>query len=363
MIVSSIMNDRFFAASRDKLSSVLSRAVALSLLLCFTAALSQDRHLYLTANTMAARPLAMGGAYVAVEDALTAGLYNPANAGGYRLDTRTGFQFFLNPWSSALAVSQGATFFEGENPKAPRAFATLGLLLKGFNLHVGPFDVSAILNEQASSSSMLPEGFDQADNYWNNRYNVLALRIRLADRVSVGGSLGLFYLKPSAAAQRSWQVLASYGIALAPSHSVLLGVSYLTVPARAAGNQRDHPERIADSSINLGMSYQPFAGTTFSLDVRNVVEDAGRMVRREPHLGIEQSLFSLMSLRLGGFYKSEEEQAALSCGLGLLDLNWPRKRATHEQFAHWAVNYGLVGERIGMKRRRFIHALTVSVRL
>lgn len=357
------MNSRFHVVFADKRPFVICRTFSLLLLLYFTAGLGQDRHLYLTTNTMLARPLAMGGAYVAVEDALAAGLYNPANAGGYRLDPRTGFQLFLNPWSSTLAVSQASAFFEGEPKRMARGLATLGLVLKGFNLHAGPFDLSAILNEQASSSSLLSENVRDVENYWNNQYNVLALRIRLADRVSVGGSLGLYYLKPSASMRRSWEVLASYGITLAPSHSVLLGVSYLTVPSREIGNQRDHPERMADGSINLGMSYRPFANTMLSFDLRNVVEDAGRMVRREPHLGFEHSPFSHMALRLGSFYKSEEEQIAVSCGIGLLDLNWPRKRASHEQYPHWSVNYGVVGERTGRKSRRFIHALTVAFRL
>ncbi|MEK7729463.1 MAG: hypothetical protein AAB354_13695 [candidate division KSB1 bacterium] len=336
---------------------------ALFLPLFIANAFCQDQHFYLTTNTLVARPLAMGGAYVAVEDALAAGLYNPANAGGYRLERHARVQFFLNPLTPALAFSQRAAFFDKEEKSFARTLATLGLLVKGFTLRAGPFDLSALLGEQATSLALLPKAKWDNAAYWNNQYHVLALRMRLADRVSVGGSLGLYYLQPAGSSQRTWEVLASYGIALAPSHSVLLGVSYLAVPTREKSNQRDHPERIVDSSINLGLSYRPSPGTTVSFDLRNVVEEGRGMVRREPHLGFEHSLFSLLALRGGAFYKLEDEQAALSAGVGLFNLNWPRARATHMQYSHWAINYGVVAERIRAGQRRFIHVLTVAFRI
>jgi hypothetical protein len=334
------------------------------LVMAFVAdALGQDQHLYLTTNTSVARPLAMGGAYVAVEDALAAGLYNPANAGGYRLERHARLQFFFNPLTPALAFSQRASFFDKEEKGFAQTLASFGLLLKGFTLRAGPFDLSAILGEQATSLALLPETKWETAGYWDNQYHVLALRMRLADRANVGGSLGLYYLKPRGAQLREWKVLASYGITLAPSRSVLLGVSYLTVPVRETGTQRDHPERIVDSSVNLGLSYRPVASTTVSFDLRNVVEEGDGMVRREPHLGFEYGVHSLLALRLGAFYKLEHGQAAISAGLGLLDLNWPRSRASHTQYAHWAINYGVVAERLAPRRRRFIHALTVTFRI
>ncbi|NUO80338.1 hypothetical protein HUU05_09705 [candidate division KSB1 bacterium] len=326
-------------------------------------AFCQDQHLYLTTNTLVARPLALGGAYVAAEDALAAGLYNPANAGGYRLDRSPGFQLFLNPLTPALALSQTSSFFNKEEKTFAQTLATLGLLLKGITLRAGPFDLSAIVGEQATSYTLLSEKKWETVGYFDNQYNVLALRMRLADRVSVGGSVGLYYIKSPNAKQRTWKVLASYGIALAPSRTVLIGVSYLTVPARGMDNQRDHPERIVTSSVNLGLSYRPQPSTTVSFDLRNVVEDGGSMVRREPHWGLEYGLFSLLALRLGAFYKLEDKQAAISAGIGLLDLNWPRARAAHAQYSHWAINYGIVGERTKLGDHRFIHALTVAFRI
>lgn len=333
------------------------------LFLFFACAHSQEQQLYLTTNTLVARSLAMGGAYVAVEDALAAGLYNPANAGGYRLARSQRVQFFLNPLTPALAFSQRATFFGKEEKSLAQTLAGLGLLLKGFTLRAGPFDVAAILVEQASSHTVLAPAKWETSAYRDNQYSTIALRMRLADRVSVGGSLGLYYFKPRGATEREWKVLASYGITLAPSHKVLLGVSYLTVPMNGTATQRDHPERIADNSVNLGLSYRPFTHTTMSFDLRNVVEDGGVIVRREPHVGLEYAFRALFALRCGAFYKREEARAAFSAGVGLLDLNWPRSRATHSQFSHWALNYGVVAERLAPGQRRFIHALTVAFRI
>lgn len=337
---------------------------ALLFLFIFVApARSQERHLYLTTSTLIARPLAMGGAYVAMEDALAAGLYNPANAGGYRLDRHARVQFFLNPLTPALAFSQPSSFFNKEEKSFAQTLASLGLLLKGMTLRAGPFDLSAIIAEQATSMALLPESRWETASYLDNQYSVLALRMRLADRVNIGGSLGWYYYKAANAQERMWKVLASYGITLAPSRNVLMGVSYLTVPMHESTTQRDHPERIVDSSVNLGLSYRPHGSTTLSFDLRNVVEDGGSAVRREPHLGVEYGVLSLFAVRVGAFYKIEEEQAAISAGLGLFDLNWPRPRANHSQSAHWAINYGVVAERIAPGARRFIHALTVAFRI
>lgn len=326
-------------------------------------AFCQDQQLYLTTNSLVARPLAMGGAYVAVEDALAAGLYNPANAGGYRLERHGRVQFFLNPVTPALAFSRPSSFFNKEEKGLAQTLASLAFMLKGVTLHGGPFDLSVIIGEQASSLALLPDSKWETANYLDNQYSVLALRMRLADRVNVGGSLGWYYIKARGAQQREWKALASYGITLAPSRSVSLGVSYLTVPGHETTTQRDHPERIVDSSVNLGLSYRPHASTTVSFDLRNVVEDGGVMVRREPHFGIEYGLRSVLALRFGTFYKREEERAAICAGLGLLDLNWPRGRSTHASYSHWAINYGIVAERIASSRRRFIHALTVAFRI
>lgn len=358
------MNDRISVSRTYSFSHVKYPVAALLLLSVFVSnTFSQEQHFYLTTNTLVARPLAMGGAYVALEDALSAGLYNPANAGGYRFERDARFQLFLNPLTPALALSQASTFFNKDEKSFAQTLASLGLLLKGLTLRAGPFDVAAIFGEQASSLALMPETKWATAGYLDNQYNVLAMRMRLADRVSVGGSIGLYYLKPQGAEQRIWKALASYGITLAPSRFVLLGVSYLTVPMHELANQRDHPERIVDSSVNLGLSYRPHASTIVSFDLRNVVEEGGGMVRREPHLGFEYGLFSLLALRCGAFYKLEQKQATLSGGIGLFDLNWPRARASHNQFSHWALNYAVVAERNEWGDRRFIHALTVAFRI
>ncbi len=357
------MTERFRLRTWRQPRFVLISLAASILFLFIDYARSQEQQLYLTTNTLVARALAMGGAYVALEDALAAGLYNPANAGGYRLARHQRVQFFLNPVTPALAFTQRSSFFGKEEKSLGQTLASLGLLLKGFTLRVGPFDVSTILGEQASSHTVLAPTKWETSAYRDNQYSTVALRMRLADRVSVGGSLGLYYVKLPGATARAWKILASYGITLAPSQKVLLGVSYLTVPTVGTVTQRDHPERIADNSVNLGLSYRPVAHATMSFDLRNVVEDGGVIVRREPHLGLEYTFHTLLALRCGAFYKREEARAVFSAGLGLLDLNWPRGRAAHSQYSHWALNYGIVAERLALGQRRVIHALTVAFRI
>ncbi len=313
---------------------------------------------YLTTNTLSARPLAMGGAFVAVHDELAAGLYNPANLGS-RSARDPVFKLFLNPLTPAWAVARPARFFNESTSASARAVATAGLLIKGMVLRLGPFDFAALIAEQSTRWALLAHtGWGEVDEYLDNQYSVFAVRMRVAERVAMGGSLGLYY-QSTAPERREWVMRAAYGITVAPWQNVLVGVSYLTLPTQPGQGYRDHPERFVDGSVNLGVSARPRPGTLLALDVRNLVEDNTEMVR-EPHVGFEQQLFSVIALRGGAFWMGQEEHMAFTAGCGLFntaDLLFAGRRG---HSPNWLLNYGVVIEAGG---RRKIHALTTILRL
>jgi hypothetical protein len=261
----------------------------------------------------------------------------------------------------AIASHEPKTFFVQSTTDAAHWLAAAGTVLKGFTVSLGPFDLSSLLGEQASRLSLLPRAKADAANYLDNQYSVLALRMRVAERVSVGGSLGLFYLR-APGAERDWVLRASYGITLSPSRSVLFGVSYLTLPGDVNGSQRNDPERLVDGSVNLGVSFHASTGTIVALDFRNLVEEGDAMVR-EPHFGIEQNFLPFLALRGGAFYQRENEDFALSGGIGLLDTNWRFPKYRRSPYPNWAINYGVVREKMNPANYRFVHALTISIRL
>ncbi|MDZ7268304.1 MAG: hypothetical protein ONB48_11285 [candidate division KSB1 bacterium] len=313
---------------------------------------------YLAINSLGARPLAMGGAFVAVPDELVAGLYNPANFGS-RSPRDPAFRLFLNPLTPVWALTRPANFFDHSTSSGARALATAGLLIKGMVLRLGPFDFATIMAEQSGRWALLARtDWGEVDEYLDNQYSVLVARLRVAERVAVGGSLGLYY-QSTAPERRAWLVRADYGIAVMPWHNVLVGVSYLTLPTLAGEGYRDYPERFVDGSVNLGISAQPWPGTLLALDVRNLVEDNMEMVR-EPHVGFEQQLFSLFALRGGMFWMGQEQRLAYSAGCGLLNTAALSLANRRGHSPNWLLNYGVVMETGG---RRKVHALTVILRL
>lgn len=340
------------------------RFAVLALLIFFENGFAQPKNSFIAVNTLIARPLAMGGAFLAVDDDLAASLYNPANLGGGSKTRAFSFQLFLNPLTPGLALARREDFYNRSTSASAQAFATLGLLIKGLTLRAGPFEVGAILAEQTTNEiAIAASDLFEVNDYLDNQYSVLALRMRLAERVALGGSLGLYY-QSLARKQREWQLRASYGITIAPWPNVLLGVSYLTMPVTPNGGYRNHPERFVNGSVNIGMSFRPYPGTIIAADIRNLVEDENKneMVR-EPHFGIEHNLFSVLALRGGAFWKSEDERLAYTLGFGLIDSAKLLLGNPRGALPNWLLNYGAVMEKDNAGQRRWIHALTVGIRI
>lgn len=136
------------------------------------------------------------------------------------------------------------------------------------------------------------------------------------------------------------------------------------MPVTPNGGYRNHPERFVNGSVNIGMSFRPYPGTIIAADIRNLVEDENKneMVR-EPHFGIEQNLFSVLALRGGAFWKSEDERLDYTLGFGLIDSAKLLLGNPRGALPNWLLNYGAVVEKDNAGQRRWIHALTVGIRI
>ncbi len=327
----------------------------------------QEReHYFIAVSTLVARPLGMGGAFTAVNDDLAALLYNPASFALYQDYRARRFTLFLNPVAPIVALQKPETLFGRVYITWEEAAAVAAMLVKGMTLSLGSFEFGALFGEQSPQ----PERFSaqrvfDANGYLDNQYNILAMRMRVAERVSLGGSLGLYY-RSEVERGRRWGVGTSYGVQVRPSRRVAVGVSYLTFPQMAPG-YREALERIVDGGVNLGVSVQSKFGTTVAVDFRNLGDEnaATGELMREAHLGIEQVLLAHLALRAGVFRKRDENAEnhyVLSAGLGLADANglWtPKRRFSH---SNWILNYGAVTETLA-GQRRFYHALSMIFRL
>jgi hypothetical protein len=327
----------------------------------------QEReHYFIAVSTLVARPLGMGGAFTAVNDDLAALLYNPASFTLYQDYRAHRLTVFLNPVAPVIALQKpealfGRAYFTWEETAAAAA-----MLVKGMTLSLGSFEFGALFGEQSPQPERFsaPRVFD-ANGYLDNQYNILAMRMRVAERVSLGGSLGLYY-RSDVERGRRWGIGTSYGVQVRPSRRVAVGVSYITFPQMAPA-YREEVERIVDGGVNFGVSVQSQFGTTVAVDFRNLGDEnaATGELMREAHLGVEQILLSHFALRAGIFrkrYENAENRYVLSAGLGLADANsfWPPKR----RFSHsnWIMNYAVVAETLA-GQRRFYHALSMIFRL
>jgi hypothetical protein len=326
----------------------------------------ERQHYFIAVSTLVARPLGMGGAFTAVNDDLAALLYNPAGFTLYYDYRARRFTVFLNPVAPIVALQKPEALFGRAYYTWEEAAAVAAMLVKGMTLSLGAFEFGALFGEQSPQ----PERFSaqrvfDANDYLDNQYNILAMRMRVAERVSLGGSLGLYY-RSDAARGRRWGVGTSYGVQVRPSRRVAVGVSYITFPQMAPG-YREAVERIVDGGVNLGVSVHSKFGTIIAVDFRNLGdENAARdELIREAHLGVEQVLLAHLALRAGIFrkrYENAENRYVLSAGVGLADANgfWtPKRRFSH---ANWIFNYGTVTETLA-GQRRFYHALAMIFRL
>jgi hypothetical protein len=326
----------------------------------------EGEHYFIAVSTLVARPLGMGGAFTAVNDDLAALLYNPASFSLYQDYRARRLTVFLNPVAPLVALQKPDALFGRVYITWEEAAAVAAMLVKGMTLSLGSFEFGALFGEQSPQPELFSTQrvFD-ANNYLDNQYNILAMRMRVAERVSLGGSLGLYYRNEGEHGRR-WGVGTSYGVQVRPSRRVAVGVSYLTFPQMAPG-YREAVERIVDGGVNLGVSVHSKFGTIIAVDIRNLGDEnaaAGELMR-EAHFGVEQVLLSHFALRAGVFRKRSEraeDRYVFSSGLGLADANgfWtPKRRFGH---SNWIFNYGVVTETLA-GQRRFYHVLSMIFRL
>jgi len=326
----------------------------------------EPQHYFLGVSTLMPRPLAMGGAFNAVDDDLAALLYNPATFSLYRDQRKQRLTFFLNPLAPGVALDNMHTLFKRGSSTWEEAAAAAALLLKGMTLSLGVFEFGALFGEQAPRwEQVSPTRVFAIEDYVDNQYNILAARLHVAERVSLAGSMSFYYQKTDSA-RRQWGIGSSYGVQVRPARAVAIGVSYVTLPKKQR-EYREEIERLVNGAINLGLSVRSNFGTTLAADIRDLGDEkalTGDLIR-EVHVGVEQILLSHVALRAGAFRKRDENAGGhyiFSGGFGLIDANrwWNvKRRFTH---ANWVLNYGVLAETLA-GQRRFLHTVSLLFRL
>jgi len=319
-----------------------------------------QQHYFFTLSTIKARPLAMGSAYTAIEDDIVSASYNPATLSLYRFDKDYRLTLYLNLIAPTTLYSERFRDDPPNQPTNESVFRTALLFMKSL-VFTGKFiDAALIFNEQLLDENFLfnQKRFFQNCDLWENSYYTLVTRIKLADRVSIGAS-GSFYVKKIAEEVRQG-VGFSYGILLKPSTRMTVGLAFVDFP-NDMPEIRVPLERMADQTMNIGVSFKPSSSTTFSVDLRNLTEDDRKGVR-EAHLGFEQNLFSILAIRGGYFKERFADTHTLAGGIGLIDSNLMFADENHFNHPQFILNYSFVYQK--NKQQIFNwHVLSLLIRI
>ncbi|HEX9974378.1 MAG TPA: hypothetical protein VGD14_20080 [bacterium] len=307
-----------------------------------SAGYSQQNY-FLTLSSTKARPLAMGGAYTAIEDDIVSTFYNPATLSLYPAKKDYRVTFFLNPIGLSTLLSEQIHQNDNEPENGNQFLQSIGLLFKAL-VFTGKFvDISLVFNEQLIDANTIfqqKQLFDDCD-IWSNSYHTLATRVKLADKVAIGVA-GSYYTK-EVDSEKLRGFGFSYGILLKPAPYLNVGLAFIDFPQQIP-EVRLPLERIADQTMNIGVSYRPFSSTIFSLDIRNLTEEQQKSVR-EAHFGIEQNIFSIMAIRCGYFQERFSNNRTYSAGLALFDSNLifsKERQFNHPQFI---LNYSFIHQK------------------
>ena len=296
---------------------------------------------YNMTNSLMTRAKAMGGAYFSVSDPLSGAFFNPASVNLYRYPRSTRVAFFLNPVGAASLINDANELSSNNKYDSIDWINVAGILTKGFAVSRPAFSAVLVLSEELPRQT-LPENQCNKNLIsskgildWN--YDVLAVKLRLAEQISIGASGFLF--TSMIGDSRSRRYGSSYGILIQPYSNISVGVAYFDIPSNVADLMLLQ-NRIIDETINVGISIKPFNSLSFSLDSYNVSEDNAK-ITRELHVGSEFVPGKLLALRAGFFREQDTKNDVYSVGLGLIDNNL--FRSTDDSFSShdFALNYGL----------------------
>jgi len=330
---------------------------------CFPLESLGQHDAYFTLNHSKARPLAMGGAFTAIEDDIAAIAYNPAALSLYKVEKPARFTFFLNPVSPVLAALNKDDLYTGEGSTVDDALLTLGLLVKAATFSLGALHLAVVLGEEGLNLpvTVMRDEPVQLSGFRQNHTHSFAGKVNLGGRVYLGGAANLFYeSRPDSPLQRhsGWGI--SYGVILKAEKGLMFGVSYVNMPD-SLQSFRIPFERLVDEAVNVGISYRLFKGTLLSLDVRNLGEEQNMAVR-EFHFGVEQVFLSHVALR-AGFYRLDSDRNVFSAGIGLFDGNSVFRRDNHFMHNNFWLNYAFVYESADVAGDSYAHFLSLNFRI
>ena len=276
-------------------------------------------------STVSPRPLAMGGAFLAVEDEVSAPAWNPAGLMPPRCGRAANVRLHLNVLGApAIARETGLlTGIESEEfarlSGPERVLVAIGSVVKAVTFRRGGFTAGVLLLEEELDPTRLEQsrGLADAGDLLDGYYSSATAAFCLAPRVSIGFS-GSLFAGWDESGGREVGFGRAYGALLKPNDLVSVGLTYFDVPANFAGTRRGL-EGLAPRTMNAGLSCRPTRALLVTFDLRDLAE-IHEDTALSPRAGLEWNLGGAGALRLGAFREQTGAPPVVTLGLGAIPM-------------------------------------------
>lgn len=278
---------------------------------------------YFIFNSLKAKPIALGGAYLSLRGDITTLDYNPASFSLCPINGNMNFSVFFNPAAIPVISSNYNDFKALDVP--------MGLLLHGIGFYYKKVNIGIVIGEEllTNVSRLKANKITELSDYTVNRKSSICFSLELAPRVSIGIAGDYFYHRVGNKNVINFGY--RYGIWIKTLKKICLGLCFIDLPQKFK-EDRLVLDRFDDETLNIGFSYAPNDFCQIALDIRNVSEDR-KAATGEPHLGINLIPWKHLSLQ-GGFFE-ENNSKVFSFGFGFFNENSlfsERKRFKHKNF-------------------------------
>ncbi|MFH1688943.1 MAG: hypothetical protein ABIE42_01735 [Candidatus Eisenbacteria bacterium] len=272
-------------------------------------------------STVSPRPMAMGGAFMAVDDELAAMVWNPAGFVPATCGSGVGFRLHVNILGApAIARETGLlTGVESEPfaflPAIEKLSIALGSIVKGATVRTGGLAVGALMLEEHLDSAGLADskGLADASDLLGAYYTTFAFAFQLAPSVTIGAS-EIVLSGWDAPGRRKNGTGRAYGALMRPNDKVTVGLTYLDLPNDFEHYRLD-VEGLGSRTMNAGVAYRPVEDVLLTFDLRDLSEKHPE-TSLEPRVGFEWNLWGRGALRAGAYREDGGETNVLTLGMG-----------------------------------------------
>jgi len=329
-------------------------AVALMLALP-TAALSVG-----SVSTVSPRPMAMGGAFMAVDDELAAMAWNPAGFVPSNCGSDSRFRVHINALG-ALPIINETGLLTGEEsepfaslPAFERLSIVLGSVAKAATVRVGGLAVGALLLEEHLDPEGLaaPGGLADASDLLSAYYTTFAVAFRMAPSVTIGAS-EIVLSGWDVPGERKNGEGRTYGVLLRPNDKVTVGLTYLDLSSDFE-HYRLGVEGLASRTMNAGLAYRPSEELLLTFDLRDLSEKHEE-TSLEPRVGVEWMLWGRGAFRAGAYREDAGATNVLTMGIGSIPVSACPRSARTPGGDSFVLNYAVLLKQGGSPR----HLLSV----